>query len=353
MKTKLNLESTGTPFNTLEKIVTRDHAEQNSDSSVIIRTRGSEKETVRKWTEKKYKSKHIADALMEVAYMNEEWEWYKKYNYTKTKCLESFVTGDGKAFGHYCKKPWCPICLAIRKSIHIHQYYPIIKEWERPTFVTLTAQAQNHRDLSMWVDLLFDKLNRILEKLEMRRYRSGSEKFRCLICIECCFNPEKNWYNPHFHIVTSNYPEGRELREEWLKAFPTKLAHPVAQYIDPGRDKLKNLVEVIKYGAKILTDAETTNKGKRERLPYIYASALHEINKVFHGRKLIRKRGFKLIKNEDEIKELVIQDLQSWSYDDFVRTWVNETTGELLTAPYIPDQNLVSIYENNLDYKSR
>jgi hypothetical protein len=214
--------------------------------------------------------------------------------------------------------------------------------------VTLTAKTQNHRDLSMWVDLLIDKLNLILDKLKMRRYRAGKESFKCLICMECCFNPEKNWYNPHFHIVTSNYIDGRELREEWMKAFTTKLVYAGAQDIRPVKDKLKNLIEVIKYGAKILTDSERINKGKRERLPYIYANALHEINKVFHKRKLIRKRGFKLPKRDENDTEIIIKDLQSRSYHDFVRTWVNETTGELLTAPYIPSQNLEMIYRDNV-----
>lgn len=350
---KQNMENEGGVIYTLEKNVTPNSPKDNSDSGIHIKGQGSENETVQKWTEKKYKSTHIADALMEVAFMQEDFDWYDRYKYTKEKCLDKIITGEGRAYGKYCKRDWCPICLAIRKASHINKYYPVIKSWERPTFLTLTAKSHKHQELSMWVDYLINNLNLILGKLKMRNYRGTSERYECLICTECCYNPLEQTYNPHFHIITANYTQARILREEWLIAFSRSHVHPVAQYIDVVKDKQKNLMEVIKYGAKILTDAEMKKGHERTRLPYIYAAALHEINKAFFRKHLIRYRGRKIPKVEKEKSEKIIKEIEGWSYDKIMRTWINETTGIPFTNKYIPDQNLENIYEKNVDYESR
>lgn len=276
-QTKGNLGETPTPIYTLQKKVTEDHAEHNSELSLKTMRTGSDSETVGKWAEKKYKANHIADALMQVAYDAEEWDWYHRYRYTKEKCLDCFFTGSDKAFGKYCESKWCPVCLGIRKAVHINQYYPEIKNWSMPTFLTLTAQAHKHEELGMWFTYLESKLNRILNKFKIRNYRAGKgEKFKCLICIECCFNPLAHIYNPHFHIITSTYGESRDLMSEWIRAFSREQVHPVAQYMitvdaimkrNQEKYPTKNITikdtlkELIKYSGKILTDAEM-KKGK-------------------------------------------------------------------------------------------
>jgi len=75
---------------------------------------------------------------------------------------------------------------------------------------------------------------------------------------------------------------------------------------------------------------------ERLRLPNIYAAALHEINKVIFGRKLILTRGCKLLEKDEDAEVNVIREFESWTYDDFIRTWVNESTGKTFTKTYIP-----------------
>ncbi|WP_027419803.1 hypothetical protein [Crocinitomix catalasitica] len=89
------------------------------------------------------------------------------------------------------------------------------------------------------------------------------------------FNPNKQWYNPHFHIITPDLKTALILKKEWLTAFGEIRAKHFVQKIIKIKDIEKHLVEVIKYGTKIFTDPDA-KKGIKSKNYKLYARAYYQ-----------------------------------------------------------------------------
>lgn len=98
----------------------------------------------------------------------------------------------------------------------------------------------------------------------------------------------------------------------------------------------KGLVEVIKYGAKILSDPNPTHKRKRKRGDMtginIYANALHTIYKAMNNHRLYGRFGFILPSTDNENSSFrAVSIYETWLYKPKQMDWVNNDTGDYLT----------------------
>jgi hypothetical protein len=308
-------------------------------------------------SKRKYVSQNLALKLVDVAKEAGNEKWEKRY-WSTYHCQNDLTLYDGRTYGTYCKRRWCTACAAIRKAEMINKYLPVMQDWSDMHFLTLTVKAKPKQSLQKWVDGMFRAFDKILRKCR-RKYKNGTgPKLIGIRCLECNFNPKAKTYNPHFHILIPNRAIGELIKKEWCALWNRRykkshnwkrdvLAAPKLQVHIKVKNTLKDYIEVIKYGAKVFTDPEM-KKGKSGKWK-VYASALHEIYKVFEGRRLISSFGIdmpKIERTETQSKE--VTNIHRIVYDKKLKDWIDTDTGELLTG-YVPTAKLEYLINQCMD----
>jgi len=115
----------------------------------------------------------------------------------------------------------------------------------------------------------------------------------------------------------------------------------------------KDLVEVIKYGAKILCDPDPAHKPRRAKGDMtglkIYANALHTIYMAINKHHLFSRFGFKLPESlKPQSTERIISEFENWTYTQSFLDWVNDNNGKLLTE-YEMDGYLEYFLKTHID----
>lgn len=198
--------------------------------------------------------------------------------------------------------------------------------------------------------------SKIINRQRKRNQRSNPFLIKCIKSLECNFNASALSYNPHFHLITPDRRTAVFLRQEWIKELKKVKVEvsKLGQHIRKVENTEKDLVEVIKYGAKILSDPDPANKRKRQKGDMtglqIYAKALHTMYKAFRKHSLYGSIGFKLPPelNKQETAFKTVSDYEEWHYLLQVMDWVSTNTRQLLTA-YEIDPNLEHILKTQID----
>jgi len=298
-------------------------------------------------------SRALVLSLVDVANAKGEPERAKSY-WNTYYCQSKIVSVDDKLYGDYCKNRFCTICLAIRKADIINRYYPVLKEWENPYFVTLTVKATPHTKLKKWIDAMYRAFKLIKDTCNKRYQRGKGIKLIGIRSLECNFNPEKKTYNPHWHIIVPDKATAELLKKEWLiqwQSDKTLFTSPKAQYVRSIENLERDLIEIIKYGSKIFTEPDLKKKGNQSIASMIYANALDNIFCAMKGKRLFERFGFNLPQQvTKEIRFRAVSDFQEWVFMPSASDWVNKTTGETLTG-YSEPPELTHLLENGIDLK--
>lgn len=195
-------------------------------------------------------AKEVGAKSMEKAYRN---AWY---------CQNIIITAGNRMYAPLCKNRFCTYCAGVRKAELINKYFPIIKQWQKVYFLTLTAPSVRAADIKN----RFKKMNKIFRlmnaKLRKRGQRGTGEMVMGIRTLECNFNPTARTYNPHFHLLINGEAATKLIRMEWIEAWKPIYLSPDAQVFKQVPKTVKDLVEVIKYGAKIFTEP---GKNKAEK----------------------------------------------------------------------------------------
>lgn len=263
-------------------------------------------------------------------------------------CQNNIVTHNHKVYGEYCKNRFCTVCTAIRKADIINRYYPTIRNWEDPHFVTLTVKTCKEDKLNEWVWRMYRAFELILNRCKKRHQRGKGIKLMGVKSLECNFNPVRLWYNPHFHIIVPNAEVAHLLRTEWMKQWKPlrlpnkwynqyKYTNPAAQHIRHVDDVTHTLIETIKYGSKIFTEPDLKKKSQLPKDRMIYAKALHNIFQAMKGKRLFDRFGFHLPpqpKKQGQSKW--VNQYEEWRFSLEAADWINRETGECLTGYLMP-----------------
>lgn len=152
--------------------------------------------------------------------------------------------------------------------------------------------------------------------------------------MECNFNPSKNTYNPHFHIIVPDRETAKLLVVEWQQKWTKKFTTFAAQHSKRIDNCQSALIEIIKYGSKIFTEPDVKKKKKSNIPPKVYADALDNILAEFKERRLLQNFGFNLPKQTEKktAKTQVITDYEELIFDFQMNDWINTDTGELFTG---------------------
>ena len=268
-------------------------------------------------------------------------------------CLGKIITSNGRLYGRYCKNRFCVNCQSIRKAKIINAYMPIIKEWDKPYFVTLTTKAVHAHELEARVDEMIEKLQRIISKHRKRSQRGNTAKLMGIRSLEINFNPLKQWYNPHFHIIVPDKKTAELIRIEWRKQWNPFITGMSAQHIMAIPDKEKALIELVKYCAKVYTELNVLVKKREDKGERtIYIAALDVIFRSLQGHRLFERFGFNLPKSiEPAAKNItILPDYEQWEFERKKTDWINIRNNDAYSG-YKPPTELKELFEKRIDKK--
>ena len=265
-------------------------------------------------------------------------------------CQNSIVCNEGRIYGNYCKNRYCTLCCSIRKAEIINKYYPVIRQWQTPYFVTLTIKACKAGSLRIMVKALIRGFKRINEKYRKNNQRGKGIRLFGVKSVECNYNPISCTYNPHLHLIVANKEIAETLTAEWLALWTPKFTNRVAQHYRPIHDLEMALIETIKYGSKIFTEPDVRNKSKGSKDGTLYAAALYNIFNAMEGIRIFDRFGFDLPKAplKERKGARVVTEFSKWVFSPQYFDWLN-TENELTLSGYDPSADLRNLLENRID----
>lgn len=188
-----------------------------------------------------------------------------------------FILQMAGFFRKYYKNRFCTLCCANRKADIINRYLPTVQAWEKPHLVTLTVKSVSFHKLNAVVKSMLKVFRAIVETYRERHQRGKGIKLEGVRSLESNYNPEKKWYNSHFHCIVATEEMADILVKEWLKRSKRNWTSFKSQNIQPVFDNISALIEVVKYGSKIFTEPDLKKKGKEMTVAKIYVAALNNI----------------------------------------------------------------------------
>ena len=107
----------------------------------------------------------------------------------------------------------------------------------------------------------------IIRRRCYKRFKRGKgPKLVGIRSLECNFNPKSKTYNSHFHILCASKEIAETIKKEWIDIWNSGekvFALHYLQKIRKVENTEKDIIETIKYGAKIFTDP-TMKKGNQK-----------------------------------------------------------------------------------------
>ena len=234
----------------------------------------SKKEALKGRAKRKTITQSMMLKLIDLAKENGESELENAF-WNTYYCQQNIITSNGRLYGKYCKNRFCTLCCSIRKAEIINRYYPIIKKWEEPYFITIAIKAVPETKLKSRIAGLLRGFKRITAKHRKRHQRGNGIKLIGVKSLECNFNPKRKTYNPHLHIITANKEMAEIIVSDWLKLATPEFALIKGQNIQKVFDLEKSLIEIIKYGTKIFTEPDLKKRAKETSTAQIYIKALN------------------------------------------------------------------------------
>lgn len=243
-------------------------------------------------------------------------------------CCSTLVKTGDKIAGKYCKNRWCLVCNRIRTARLIQSYQPVLSSWPEKQFLTLTVPNVKAADLPAEIERMHSTLKTILEMFKKQHQRNKYLKIIGVRKFECTYNPTRDDFHPHFHIIVDSLGAASCIQSEWLRRFPD--CSSKAQDIRPALDN--DCLELFKYFTKIITKSKSdgsTNPINPESLDIIMQAIL--------GIRTFQPFGFKLpaAAEQDEpvdsaTVETVLDEIAYQWYQDF-HDWIS-TDGDCLSG---------------------
>lgn len=288
-------------------------------------------------------------SLIDVATQKKDNDSVKEY-WNTYYCLDAPISDGKKLYGNYCKNRICTVCSGNRKAELINKYLPVINEWKEPYFVTLTIKSVSARRLKDMMEAVLRGFNLIVSKYKKRYQRGKGKKLIGIRSLECNFNPNRKTYNPHLHIIVPDEETADILIREWLYYCNRKGSFWASKYAQDKRRVFDNeicLVEVIKYGSKIITRPKEPDEHLNPIPAVIYVRALHNILRAMKNIRLFERFGFNLPKITKTTLTKELEKYYKLKYDTEIGDWLDEN--DIKVSNYILPLELKRLLEYNMD----
>lgn len=287
---------------------------------------------------RKLVSQSVAAKMITYAQSIGDEESAKKYRNTYY-CQSELKEVEGRTYGNYCGNRLCTVCTANRKAELIRKYLPIIASWKDPYFVTITAKACKGSELKKHVANVLIVFGKVKDRIRDKNRRGKCERLVGIRSLESNFNPKMRTYNPHIHVIVDGEDMANLIIQEWQSVWTHVFADSQAQHKRAvKKEKINDLIEVIKYSTKIFTEPEKGQRGREK----IYIASLHTIDKAMRGRRLFASFGFKLPKGayKEPSGTSVSIGVRKFKYSRSMANWVDPETDEVL-SDFHPDLDLL------------
>lgn len=352
-------------LDTLAQTGTAKTTRQVISPTIIVKGNGSEVENKKRQlsrAKRKMISQKLMLCLIDVAISKKEPERIQIY-WNTYHCQNDVIQSGGRIYGDYCKNRFCTVCSGIRKAEIINKYLPVIQTWPDPHFVTLTAKAVPAKSLKRRISDMLRGFRILTERYKKQDQRGKGYKIIGIKSLECNFNPKAKTYNPHLHLIVATEDMANMIVSDWLKLCTKNFSEPYfkfanrkGQYVRPVEDRERDLIEIVKYGAKVFTDPTMKKKSqgttpKEKVTPYIYASAMDNIIVAMSGHRVFDRFGFDLPKMGTDTprgKSTTLNDYTALKYNSHLFDWIDSETERALSG-YVPSSILRAILDNNID----
>lgn len=327
-------------FNTLAQSGTAN--ESKKPQPVAIAGNGTEiigNESLHNRAQRKTISRAMLLSLIDVAKDKGATERMQSY-WNAYHCYTRLIQHDNRIHANYCKTRYCTICNAIRKADKINTYYPVLKNWENPYFITLTVKSVKADKLQRWIFGMKKAFKMLNNRCRKRHERGKGMRLIGIKSLECNFNPQKKTYNPHYHIIVPNRETALYLVQEWCKQWNRNGQYNCtrnAQHFREVENLERDLIETIKYGTKVFTEPNPNDKKRIKKDVKIYARAMDNINEAMKGKRIFDRFGFNLPPKETkEANVRTVENYKIWEFAPSATDWINTDTGECLTGYSMP-----------------
>lgn len=299
----------------------------------------TDEDKLKKRAKRKIITNKMMLALIDVAKGKGDTDRTKQY-WNTYHCQGKLLRSGEYVYGKFCKNKCCTVCTAIRKAELINKYRPVLSEWKDMYFVTLTIKSCKEDKLNKLVKASFRAMRLTLGRLKKRHQRRKGIKVMGIKSFECNFNPIDKTYNSHFHLLVPSKEVAILLIDEWLKTWKSKngkrklfYTSRKGQHMRPLKNLDADLVETIKYGAKIFTEPDKKRVNKASTNPMIYANALDNIYAVMSGKRLFDRFCFNLPPQPKiESTKTTVYSPELFKYSTNDADWINKNTGECLSG---------------------
>lgn len=334
-------------FNQLSMAKVEKKNESANDASVKSIVKALRKRNKYKWF-----SYRIAGFLF---FQNEDSPIRKSYRNT-FYCAGWLHQYEGELTTHWCKNRWCAACNRNRMGQLINEWGPRLDQEENLQFMTLTRP-------NVTADMLADELK---EYQRLWRLISGRKWFRRALKagvigvrkIECTYNPNRDDYHPHFHLLVSNEEFAWQILRVWeeINLKNGVYVSPQAQLIEPVTDR-GGYLEIFKYFTKLIAKRSTKDGTKKE---FFDAPHMDVIFRSMAGKKTYFRIGTDAAWGGADIVEddaaVLTPDMEEkiWTWMD--RTdyfgYYEDETGEVLTEMQ-PPAHLKEILDNSKELEGK
>lgn len=270
-------------------------------------------------TEKKLtgrlKSKFITNSF--IFQLIEQNSPLKKSYWNTYYCNNNIYVENGQVKTKYCKNRWCLTCARIKTATYINYYFPVIEKLKDKQYLTLTIPNVPEDKLLNAIENMQNTFSGISNDRKFRKRIYGIRK------LEVTYNPKRNDYHPHYHLIISGVDVATEILQEWLKKYPS--ADIKGQDIQECDDN--TLQDLFKYVTKIIQ----LDPKKKERRVYI--KALDNILQALKRKRTFQTYGIKKLKLEDDFDVFLedrAEEIEFFEWEQEVANWCNVTTGENL-----------------------
>lgn len=292
----------------------------------------------RKTLKKRARAKYFTNALSVKLADVKDSSLTKSY-WNSYYCNNVLVVDNGTVTGRYCNNRWCSVCNRIRVAKLINGYAKPLQELENRQFVTLTVPNCAASELKATIVEMQMRFKSIMEIMKRRHQRGNIDfQIRGIRKIECTYNPLRDDYHPHFHLIVEGFRCAVVIQSEWLKRY----SGTVRQAQNIRRADKNSEIELFKYFAKIVTK---TGRGDFKA----YTKPLDVIFQSMRGQRVFQPIGISkdIDENIEELNSQLISGLEDcngyleWNNED----WFCLDTGEAFTG-YEPSESMKSLIKN-------
>lgn len=299
---------------------------------------------LRKRNKYKWFGYHLATLLY---YNNPNSSLRKSYENT-FHCASQLQQHDKVLNAKWCKNRWCPACNRNKMGLMINTYGPRLNKEKNLWFLTLTRPNVPAEQLREELG----KYQEIWRELSLKYWFKKFLKTGCIGIrkIECTYNPTRDDYHPHLHLLISDEEFAKKIFYEWIHYDHGVFVSADAQDLRPAQDA-GGYLEIFKYFTKLIAK----DGQKREFFDAIHMNIIFE---AMAGRRVYFRIGSRSAWGCDEVteeQEDEVAALQIEEDEDKIWTWMqrsnyfgyyNVESGEVLTEMK-PTKHLKQILDNS------